>query len=169
IQDLKGENSSLKGQNDLLVGQNSALKSSLDACLANAGKGSTNIDKLVGIIETASPATVSSYRERLYTKMQEILKERSLDEGRILTEAALYAEKIAVDEETVRLRSHLSQFQDILGEDIPVGRKLDFLTQEINREVNTIGSKAQDISIAKAVIDLKGEIEKIREQIQNLE
>lgn len=128
-----------------------------------------NIDKLVGIIETASPATVSSYRERLYTKMQEILKERSLDEGRILTEAALYAEKIAVDEETVRLRSHLSQFQDILGEDIPVGRKLDFLTQEINREVNTIGSKAQDISIAKAVIDLKGEIEKIREQIQNLE
>ena len=92
-----------------------------------------------------------------------------MDEQRLLTEAAIFADKVAVDEETVRLHSHLSQLHDFLGADEPIGRKLDFLVQEINRESNTIGSKAQDVEIAKAVIDIKAEVEKIREQVQNIE
>ena len=128
-----------------------------------------SIDEMVSAIEEISPQTVTDYRERLFAKISEVLQDKTIDEGRLITEAALFAEKIAVDEETVRLRSHLSQFRDILGESKPVGRKLDFLTQEINRESNTIGSKAQDVRIAKIVVDLKSEIEKIREQIQNLE
>lgn len=128
-----------------------------------------NIENLVSKVEEISPLTVKDYRDRLLSKITEILSDKTIDESRILTEAALFAEKVAVDEETVRLRSHLSQFREILGEDIPVGRKLDFLTQEINRETNTIGSKAQDIRIAKIVVELKSEIEKVREQIQNLE
>ncbi len=103
------------------------------------------------------------------TKLKEILGDNNIDEQRVVTEAAVFAEKIAIDEETVRLRSHINQFIELLEADEPLGRKLDFLVQEINREVNTIGSKAQDLEITKCVVDLKSEIEKIREQIQNIE
>lgn len=120
-------------------------------------------------VEARSPKTVEEYRARLYNKMSEVLGNTQIDEQRILTEAALYAEKIAVSEETVRLRSHVGQFSAILAQGGPVGRKLDFLIQECNRETNTIGSKAQDIEIARIVVDIKSEIEKIREQIQNIE
>ncbi len=120
-------------------------------------------------VEARSPKTVEEYRARLYNKMSEVLGNTQIDEQRILTEAALYAEKIAVSEETVRLRSHVGQFRAILAQGGPVGRKLDFLIQECNRETNTIGSKAQDIEIARIVVDIKSEIEKIREQIQNIE
>ena len=127
------------------------------------------IETLVGTVEERSPQTVAQYRERLYQKLQEVLGDRSVDEGRVLTEAAVFSERIAVDEETVRLRSHLSQFRKILDPPEAVGRKLDFLVQEINREANTIGSKAQDVQIAGVVVEMKSEIEKIREQIQNIE
>ena len=120
-------------------------------------------------VEARSPKTVEEYRARLYNKMSEVLGNTQIDEQRILTEAALYAEKIAVSEVTVRLRSHVGQFRAILAQGGPVGRKLDFLIQECNRETNTIGSKAQDIEIARIVVDIKSEIEKIREQIQNIE
>ena len=120
-------------------------------------------------VEERSPQTVEEYRTRLYNKMCEVLGNTQIDEQRILTEAAVYAEKIAVAEETVRLRSHIDQFRAILEQGGPVGRKLDFLIQEFNRETNTIGSKAQDIEIARIVVDVKSEIEKIREQIQNIE
>ena len=101
--------------------------------------------------------------------MKELLGDASVDEQRLLNEAAIFADKVAVAEETVRLRSHISQFRNLVESDEPVGRKLDFLVQEMNREVNTIGSKAQDLSITKMVVELKSEIEKIREQIQNIE
>ena len=101
--------------------------------------------------------------------VREVLESTTIDESRILTEAAIFADKIAVDEETVRLRSHIAQYRSILELDEPVGRKLDFLTQELNRETNTIGSKCQDLDITRVVVDMKAEIEKIREQIQNLE
>lgn len=127
------------------------------------------IEKLVGEVEIQSPKVTEAYRERLYTKLCEILSDKNIDEHRILTEVAIFSEKTAVDEETVRLRSHISQFRDLIGSSEPVGRKLDFLVQELNREVNTIGSKAQDLSITKMVVELKSEIEKIREQIQNIE
>ena len=120
-------------------------------------------------VEERSPQTVEEYRTRLYNKMCEVLGNTQIDEQRILTEAAVYAEKIAVAEETVRLRSHIDQFRAILEQGGPVGRKLDFLIQEFNRETNTIGSKAQDIEIARIVVNVKSEIEKIREQIQNIE
>lgn len=130
-----------------------------------------NIEKTVGEIETQSPDAVKKYSDKLYTKIKETLNDSNLniDEQRILTEVAIFADKVAIDEETVRLRSHISQFRDLLQSDEPVGRKLDFLVQELNREVNTIGSKAQDLLITKKVVDLKSEIEKIREQIQNIE
>jgi len=120
-------------------------------------------------IEERSPKTVEEYRARLYNKISEVLQNAQVDETRILTEAAIYAEKIAVAEETVRLRSHVAQFRSIREQEGAVGRKLDFLIQEFNRETNTIGSKAQDIEIARIVVDVKSEIEKIREQIQNIE
>ncbi len=127
------------------------------------------IEALVGQVEEQSPRTTQEYRERLYRKLSEVLADSSIDESRILTEAAIFAEKTAVDEETVRLRSHVAQFRAILARPEPAGRKLDFLVQEMNREANTIGSKAQDVAIAKVVVALKAEIEKIREQIQNIE
>ncbi len=125
--------------------------------------------KMVSLVEERSPVTVKEYREKLYRKISEVLEGRQIDDQRILTEAAIYAEKIAVDEETVRLRSHIEQFRNILEQDGPVGKKLDFLIQEFNRETNTIGSKAQDLAIAQIVVEMKSEIEKIREQIQNIE
>ena len=120
-------------------------------------------------VERLSPITVENYRARLYKKLSELLENKDIDEQRILTESAVFAEKIAVDEETVRLRSHVSQLKNMLNSDEAVGRKLDFIVQEMNREVNTIGSKAQDLNITKIVVDMKAEIEKIREQIQNIE
>ena len=109
------------------------------------------------------------YREKLTARMQEVLQSTTIDESRILTEAAIYADKVAVDEETVRLRSHVSQLRDMLLSDEPMGRKMDFLIQEVNRESNTIGSKCNDVAIARDVVALKAEVEKIREQVQNIE
>lgn len=127
------------------------------------------IERMVGEVETRSPERVKEYREKLLARMQEVLADTSIDETRILTEAAIYADKTAVDEETVRLRSHLHQMDGMLKETQPIGRKLDFLVQEMNREANTIGSKANDVTLARIVVDIKSEIEKIREQIQNIE
>ncbi|MEG1942577.1 MAG: YicC/YloC family endoribonuclease [Angelakisella sp.] len=127
------------------------------------------IEDCVGIIEERSPATVEEYRARLTAKLTELLQGIAPDEQRVITEVALMGEKLAVDEETVRLRSHMGQLRDILGLPEAVGRKLDFLMQELNREINTIGSKAQDVAIARVVVDVKSELEKIREQIQNIE
>ncbi len=120
-------------------------------------------------IELLAPDAVKAYREKLTEKITELVGAAQLDPARILTEAAIFADRVATDEETTRLLSHIQQFKSILNSDEPAGRKLDFLTQELNREVNTIGSKANDINISKIVVDLKSEIEKIREQIQNVE
>ncbi len=124
---------------------------------------------MVQIVEEESPKTVAEYKARLEQKMRDVLESTNIDESRILTEAAIFADKVAVDEETVRLRSHIAQMTDLINSDGPVGRKLDFLVQEMNRETNTIGSKCQNASIAHVVVDIKAEIEKIREQIQNIE
>ncbi len=120
-------------------------------------------------VEEYAPQTVSDYKARLTAKIEEVLQTRSVDEARVLTEVALFADKIAVDEETVRLRSHLKQFASMMDSDQPTGRKIDFLVQEMNREVNTIGSKCQDLRVTNLVVEMKAEIEKIREQIQNVE
>ena len=127
------------------------------------------IDKLVSAVESEAPNTVAEYRKRLEQKMQEVLGATGIDENRILAEAAIFADHIAVDEETVRLRSHMSQLTTMINGSSPTGRKIDFLIQEFNREDNTIGSKCQNSQIAHVVVDLKSEIEKIREQIQNIE
>lgn len=124
---------------------------------------------LVSKVEERSPITVKAYRERLTAKMQEVLEDRQIDEARIIQEAAIYADKVAVDEETVRLRSHVDQLQNMLSEGGVIGRKLDFLMQEMNREANTIGSKGNDVEQARNVVNIKSELEKIREQIQNIE
>lgn len=124
---------------------------------------------MVSMVEKLSPKTVENYRNRLYQKLKEILESAEIDQQRIVTEAAIFADKVAVDEETVRLKSHISQLDELLESDGAIGRKLDFIVQEMNREVNTIGSKAQDIEITKLVVEMKSEIEKIREQIQNIE
>ena len=125
--------------------------------------------ELVGKIEARSPETVKEYRERLEAKLREVLSDTTIDEQRILTEAAIFADKVAVAEETVRLRSHFEQLKALLNAEEPSGRKMDFLVQEMNRETNTIGSKASDSQIAYMVVDIKAEIEKILEQIQNIE
>lgn len=127
------------------------------------------IIECVEFIEGRSPETVREYNEKLKQRMKELLGDASVDEQRLLNEAAIYADKIAVDEETVRLRSHISQLHEFMNSNEAIGRKLDFLVQEINREANTIGSKAQDVDIAKKVIAIKAEVEKIREQVQNIE
>ena len=127
------------------------------------------VEECVGRVETLSAGRVEKYTQRLYERLKVILEDRSIDDARVLSEAAIFGDKTAVDEETVRLRSHIAQYREILGSNQPVGRKLDFLTQELNREANTIGSKCQDLDITRIVVDMKAEIEKIREQIQNLE
>lgn len=132
------------------------------------------IEAMVAQIEEITPETVAEYRERLYAKIQELLGDRSIDEQRVLTEVAVFADKVAVDEETVRLKSHIKQLREFLTgggqtDGQPIGRKLDFLIQEMNREANTIGSKSVNSKIAYIVVDLKSEIEKIREQVQNIE
>ena len=127
------------------------------------------IEEHVSFIEKRAPQTVEEYRDRLTRKMLDILENKQIDESRILTEAAIYADHIATDEETVRLRSHITQMRDMLQSRTPVGRKLDFIVQELNRETNTIGSKCNNNDITRAVLDMKSEIEKIREQVQNIE
>lgn len=152
----------LSGYNAMRKAEGEALAKDLTA------KAGVILEK-VAYVEERSPRSVAEYRQKLYAKMQEVLSSASVDEARILTEAAIFADKVAVDEETVRLRSHLDQLQTMLKAAEPIGRKLDFLMQEINRETNTIGSKCSDLEIARTVVDMKAELEKIREQIQNIE
>ncbi len=123
----------------------------------------------VEYIEKRSPETVKEYNDKLVERVHDLIGDVSLDEGKVIQEVAIYADKVAVAEETVRLRSHLDQLKAFINADEPVGRKMDFLVQEINRETNTIGSKANDVDIARKVVDIKAEVEKIREQIQNIE
>ena len=161
---------------DLMVVANEALAgydamrttegAALDHDLRSRG---ARILELVGQVEKQSPKTVSDYRARLEAKLREVLANTAIDESRILTEAAIFADKVAVDEETVRLRSHLNQMNTMLDAGGAVGRKLDFLLQEMNREANTIGSKCTDVAVARIVVDIKAELEKIREQVQNVE
>lgn len=127
------------------------------------------IERLTKMAEECSPRSVANYRARLEAKMAEVLQNREIDEARILTEAAIFADRVAISEETVRLKSHIEQLRNMLKSREPVGRKLDFLIQELNREANTIGSKGNDAEMARIVVDLKSEIEKIREQAQNIE
>ena len=131
-------------------------------------RGQTILD-FVGLVEQGNAQTVIDYRARLEAKLREVLENTAIDESRILTEAAIFADKVAVDEETVRLRSHLEQMNTMLTAGGAVGRKLDFLLQEMNRESNTIGSKCTDVKLARIVVDIKAELEKIREQTQNIE
>ena len=133
-----------------------------------SGRGET-IRGLVAQVEAGNAQTVADYRTRQYQKLQEVLANTAIDESRILTEAAIFADKVAVDEETVRLRSHLAQMDSMLAAGGAIGRKLDFLLQEMNREANTIGSKCTDLRLARVVVDIKAELEKIREQTQNIE
>ncbi len=127
------------------------------------------IEGLVSVVEERSPQTVREYRQRLEARLRELLEDRNVDEQRLITECAIFADKTAVDEETVRLRSHIAQFRTMLKDGSPIGRKMDFLIQEFNRESNTIGSKCNDAQLASVVVELKSEIEKIREQLQNVE
>ncbi len=138
----------------------------LDQDLRSRGK---TILELVSKVEAGNGQTVIAYRARLEAKLREVLENTAIDENRILTEAAIFADKVAVDEETVRLRSHLAQMETMLTTGGAVGRKLDFLLQEMNREANTIGSKCTDVNLARIVVDIKAELEKIREQTQNIE
>ena len=127
------------------------------------------IEADVNKVEKRSPEVTAAYRDRLCSKLRELLEDKNIDEQRILTEAAIFADKTAVDEETVRLKSHISQYREILAKNGPIGKQLDFLIQEFNREVNTIGSKCNDLEITKIVLEMKNAVEKIREQIQNIE
>ena len=138
----------------------------LDRDLRSRGE---TILALVAKVEAGNGQTVIDYRARLEAKLREVLENTAIDESRILTEAAIFADKVAVDEETVRLRSHLKQMNSMLSGGGAVGRKLDFLLQEMNREANTIGSKCTDVNLARIVVDIKAELEKIREQTQNIE
>lgn len=161
---------------DVKVAVDAALERFLSMRQAEGEKLKEDIlgraEKIIGIvgeIEERSPQTVQEYRDRLYAKLSEVLQSTNIDDQRILTEAAIFADKVAVDEETVRLRSHFDQMKQFLDSGEPVGRKLDFIVQEMNREANTIGSKVNDSVLAHKVVDIKGELEKIREQVQNIE
>jgi len=152
----------LEGYNAFRAAEGAAL----DADLRSRGN---TILELVAQVEAGNGQTVIDYRARLYNKLKEVLANTNIDESRILTEAAIFADKVAVDEETVRLRSHLDQMNQMLTAGGAIGRKLDFLLQEMNREANTIGSKCTDVRLARIVVDIKAELEKIREQTQNIE
>ena len=152
----------LEGYNTMRTAEGAALDADLRS------RGQTILD-LVSQVEAGNGQTVIDYRTRLYNKLKEVLANTSIDENRILTEAAIFADKVAVDEETVRLRSHLKQMNAMLDAGGAMGRKLDFLLQEMNREANTIGSKCSDVNLARIVVDIKAELEKIREQTQNIE
>ena len=155
-------NKALAGYDAMRAAEGQAL----DRDLRSRGQ---TILELVAQVEQGNAQTVVDYRKRLEAKLQEVLANTNIDESRILTEAAIFADKVAVDEETVRLRSHLEQMNAMLTAGGAVGRKLDFLLQEMNREANTIGSKCTDVKLAKIVVDIKAELEKIREQTQNIE
>ena len=152
----------LEGYNAFRAAEGAAL----DADLRSRGN---TILELVAQVEAGNGQTVIDYRNKLYNKLKEVLSNTAIDESRILTEAAIFADKVAVDEETVRLRSHLEQMNNMLTAGGAMGRKLDFLLQEMNREANTIGSKCTDVRLARIVVDIKAELEKIREQTQNIE
>ena len=163
-------------QKDILAAVDAALRKHTEmrcregeAMEADLRSRAATILGLVADVEARSPETVREYRERLAAKMQEVLENTNIDESRILTEAAVFADKIAVDEETVRIRSHFDQFDAMLTGGGAIGRKLDFLLQEMNRETNTIGSKGSDLAQARTVVAIKAELEKIREQVQNIE
>ena len=155
-------NKALEGYDAMRCTEGEALDR--DLC----SRGNTILE-LVSQVEEGNGKTVSDYRARLEAKIKEVLANTAIDESRILTEAAIFADKVAVDEETVRLRSHLKQMNTMLSTGGAVGRKLDFLLQEMNREANTIGSKCTDVRLARVVVDIKAELEKIREQTQNIE
>ncbi|MTQ97388.1 YicC/YloC family endoribonuclease [Lawsonibacter faecis] len=169
-EDLEAVAADLCAVTDLALADFDAMRTREGARLAEdiRGRGET-IGALTAYVEERSPGIVADYRARLAAKMAEVLQNSQIDESRILTEAAIFADKVAVDEETVRLRSHLSQLTHMLDQGGAVGRKLDFLIQEFNREANTIGSKCNDIETSRRVVDIKAEIEKIREQVQNIE
>lgn len=159
---LEALDKALDGFNAMREKEGSKLQADIE------GRADT-IAALLAQVEERAPKIVEDYRSRLFAKLQEVLGNTQIDESRVLTEAAIYADKVAVDEETVRLHSHLSQLHEMFAQGGAVGRKLDFLIQEFNREANTIGSKCNDIDTSKLVVDIKAEIEKIREQVQNLE
>ena len=159
---LQVVSAALEGYNAFRAAEGAAL----DADLRSRGN---TILELVAQVEAGNAQTVIDYRARLYNKLKEVLANTAIDESRILTEAAIFADKVAVDEETVRLRSHLEQMNNMLTAGGALGRKLDFLLQEMNREANTIGSKCTDVRLARIVVDIKAELEKIREQTQNIE
>ena len=169
-EDLEAVAADLCAVTDLALADFDAMRTREGARLAEdiRSRGET-IGALTAYGEERSPGIVADYRARLAAKMAEVLQNSQIDESRILTEAAIFADKVAVDEETVRLRSHLSQLTHMLDQGGAVGRKLDFLIQEFNREANTIGSKCNDIETSRRVVDIKAEIEKIREQVQNIE
>ena len=150
--------------NFIAMREREGLKLRDDIC----GRADAILEK-VAFVESRSPETVREYNEKLKARIAELLGDTTVDEARLLQEAAIYADKVAVDEETVRLRSHIEQLKDMFSVDEAIGRKMDFLVQEINREANTIGSKASDFEINKVVVDIKAEVEKIREQVQNIE
>ena len=163
LSDLMGVvKQALENYNAMRATEGKALENDLRS------RGET-ILSLVSQVEAGNAQTVVDYRTRLYNKLKEVLANTAIDESRILTEAAIFADKVAVDEETVRLRSHLKQMNTMLTGGGAVGRKLDFLLQEMNREANTIGSKCTDVALARIVVDIKAELEKIREQTQNIE
>ena len=163
LKDLMGVvNSALAGYDAMRQTEGAALNQDLRS------RGNTILE-LVSVVESGNAQTVVDYRARLENKLKEVLSNTSIDESRILTEAAIFADKVCVDEETVRLRSHLQQMNEMLTTGGAVGRKLDFLLQEMNREANTIGSKCTDVKLARVVVDIKAELEKIREQTQNIE
>ena len=163
LSDLMGVvNQALAGFDAMRTTEGKAMEQDLRS------RGETILN-FVSQVEAGSPQTVSDYRQRLENKMREVLENTSIDESRILTEAAIFADKVAVDEETVRLRSHLQQMNAMLESGGAVGRKLDFLIQEMNREANTTGSKCSDVRLTRIVVDIKAELEKIREQTQNIE
>lgn len=161
---------------DVLVAVDSALEAFMSMRRAEGERLKADVlmraEKIISYVEEVearSPETVAEYKQRLQDKIEEFLKSKDYDQQRVITEVAIYADKVAVDEETVRLRSHFEQLKTYLEKDEPIGRSLDFLVQEMNREANTIGSKVRDAQIAQIVVQIKNEIEKIREQIQNIE
>ncbi len=169
-EDLKSVSADLCAVLEEALAAYNAMRAVEGARLAeDIGSRLTAIETYTGQVEARSPQTVAEYRAKLTARMQEVLQSTTIDAQRILTEAAIYADKVAVDEETVRLRSHVAQLRTMLASDEPMGRKMDFLIQEVNRESNTIGSKCNDVAIAQVVVNLKAEVEKMREQVQNIE
>ena len=154
---------------DALAAYNRMRATEGERLAADIGSRLDTIERITGMVEERSPQTVAEYRARLTAKMEEVLQSTTIDEARILTEAAIFADKANIDEELVRLNSHIGQMRAMLNGGEPAGRKLDFIVQEMNREFNTIGSKANDAQIVNLVIQGKAEVEKIREQVQNIE